>query len=87
MNSPSFGKHGPEGERESGHQNPGPGCADHGEALLVRQPRVQSEQDDRGVSKNTSNDDQIIEVRRRHFYVSASMKKPSVEQGERVVIL
>ena len=71
VNAPRFGKHGSKGERESGHQRPNTCRADVRKRRFAGQTRVQAQQNDARVRQQASDDDHIVQVRTRHFDVSA----------------
>lgn len=70
MDSPRLAEHGAEGQREAGHQGPGPGRADVREGVDAGQAGVEAEEDDAGVGQHAADDDQVVELRTRHLDVA-----------------
>ena len=71
MHPPSLGEHGAEGQGEAGHEEPRPSRADVREGGDTRQLRVQTQEDHAAVRQHAADDDEVVQVGRRHLYVPA----------------
>lgn len=76
--APRFREHGAEGQRETGHQQPRSGRANIRERRHARQLRIQSEKDNAAVGQHAADDNEVVQMRRRHFDVSAIYRAMSV---------
>ena len=78
MNPPGLGEHRAEGEREAGHEHPGLDRADVAEGRLRGEGGVQPQDDHRGVAQEAANDDQVVQIWRRHLDLPEMIKRCTV---------
>lgn len=70
MNAPGFREHCTKRKRKASHQQPSTRCADVRECCHTAESAIHSEKDNAQVGQHASDDNQIIQMRTRHFDVA-----------------